>query len=140
MIVARHAKDLAAYRIAEGDTNWFACLLDPDDGVSFTLVVEIFAPGGATPPNTHSCASEAFVVLRGEGEARVGAERIALRAGSVLSVPPNTEHLIANTGQGRLYCLTLMQPDEDFAALIKRGIPVTLDAEDLAVLTGGAHA
>jgi mannose-6-phosphate isomerase-like protein (cupin superfamily) len=140
MIVARHAKDLAAYRISAGDTNWFACLLDPDDGVSFTLVVEIFAPGGATPPNTHSRASEAFVVLRGEGKARVGERTIPLYPGSVLAVPPNTEHVIANTGPGRLYCLTLMQPDEDFAALIKRGIPVTLDAEDLAVLTGASHA
>lgn len=140
MIIARHAAELAAYRISEGDTNWFACLLDPDDGVSFTLVVEIFAPGGATPPNTHARAAEAFVVLRGEGEARVGGRTIPLRAGSVLAVPPGTEHVIANTGAGRLYCLTLMQPDEDFAALIKRGIPATLDAEDLAVLTGGSHA
>lgn len=140
MIVARHAAGVAAYRIGAGDTNWFACLLDPDDGVSFTLVVEIFAPGGATPSNTHARATEAFFVLRGEGEARVGGEVIALRAGSVLAVPPDTGHVIANTGPGRLYCLTLMQPDEDFAALIRRGIPATLDAEDLAVLTGAAHA
>lgn len=140
MIIARHAADLAAYRISAADTNWFACLLDPDDGVSFTLVVEIFAPGGATPPNTHQRATEAFVVLSGEGEARLGGAVVPLRPGSVLAVPPNTEHVIANTGERRLYCLTLMQPDEDFAALIKRGIPVTLDAEDLAVLTGRAHA
>jgi mannose-6-phosphate isomerase-like protein (cupin superfamily) len=136
MIVARNADELQGYRISAGDTNWFACLLDPGDGVSFTLVVEIFAPGGATPPNAHSRASEAFVVLRGEGEARVGGRTVPLRAGSVLAVPPGTEHVIANTGPGRLYCLTLMVPDEDFAALIKRGIPVTLDAEDRAVLTG----
>jgi mannose-6-phosphate isomerase-like protein (cupin superfamily) len=137
MIIARHAADLRGYRISPGDTNWFACLLDPSDGVSFTLVVEIFAPGGATPPNTHSRAAEAFVVLRGEGEARVGGETIPLRSGSVLAVPPGTEHVIANTGTGRLYCLTLMVPDEDFAALIRNGTPVTLDAEDRAVLAGG---
>lgn len=140
MIVARHAGELQGYRISEGDTNWFACLLDPGDGVSFTLVVEIFSPGGATPPNTHSRAAEAFVVLRGEGEARVGGRAIPLRAGSVLAVPPGTEHVIANTGPGRLYCLTLMVPDEDFAALIRGGTPHPLDAEDLAVLTGAAHA
>ena len=29
-------------------------MLDPlADGVSFTLVVEIFEPGGKTPPNSH---------------------------------------------------------------------------------------
>lgn len=139
MLIARHAEELAGFRMSEGDTNWFACLLDPEDGVSFTLVVEIFSPGGATPPNGHSRATEAFVVLRGEGEARVGGCTVPLRAGSVLAVPPGTEHVIANTGADRLYCLTLMQPDEGFAALIKRGIPVALDAEDLAVLTGRVH-
>jgi len=137
MIVARDAAALRGFRISEADTNWFACLLDPSDGVSFTLVVEIFAPGGATPPNSHGRATEAFVVLRGEGEARAGGRVIPLRAGSVLAVPPGTEHVIANTGPGRLYCLTLMVPDEDFAALIRRGVPHPLDAEDLAVLTGG---
>ncbi len=136
MIVARTAADLRGYKISESDTNWFACLLDPSDGVSFTLVVEIFSPGGATPPNSHAAASEAFVVLRGEGEAQVGGRTIPLRAGSVLAVPPGTEHVVANTGSGRLYCLTLMVPDENFAALIRNGIPHPLDEEDLAVLTG----
>jgi hypothetical protein len=55
-------------------------------------------------------------------------------------VPPGTEHVIANTGPGRLYCLTLMVPDEDFAVLIRNGTRVPLDAEDIAVLTGAAHA
>jgi len=138
MIVARHAEELAGFRISPGDTNWFACLLDPFDGVGFTLVVEIFAPGGATPPNTHSRAAEAFVVLRGEGEARVGGRTIPLRPGSVLAVPPGTEHVVANPGPGRLYCLTLMVPDEDFATLIRNGTPHPLDDEDIAVLTGRA--
>jgi quercetin dioxygenase-like cupin family protein len=39
-------------------------MLDPlADGVSFTLVVEIFEPGGKTPPNTHAVAEEAFFVM-----------------------------------------------------------------------------
>jgi len=137
MIVARDAAEIQGFRISPGDTNWFACLLDPSDGVSFALVVEIFSPGGATPPNTHAHGTEAFLVLRGVGEATAGGRTIPLRAGSVLAVPPGTEHVIRNTGDGRLYCLTLMVPDEDFAALIRSGTPHALDAEDLAVLTGG---
>jgi len=31
----------------------------------------------------------------------------------------------------------MMVPDEDFAALIRAGIAVALDAEDVAVLSGG---
>ena len=54
-VLARRPAELRGFRIAPGDTNYFACLFDPvADGVSFTLVVEIFAPGGSTPPNTHA--------------------------------------------------------------------------------------
>jgi len=43
----------------------------------------------------------------------------------------------------RLYCLTTMVPDEDFAALIRAGVPDALDAEDrrvLAALRSSARA
>jgi len=136
-VTIKRAADLRGFRIAPGDTNYFACLLDPmADGAAFTLVVEIFAPGGATPPNTHRAAQEAFFVLRGEGRARAGETWMPIQAGDTLMLPPGTEHVVENTGSGKLYCLTLMVPDEDFAALIHGGIPMELDAEDLAVLSG----
>ena len=135
--VAKRAADLRGHRIAPGDSNYFACLLDPiSDGARFTFVVEIFAAGGATPPNTHRAAQEAFFVLRGEGRARAGDAWMPICAGDTLMLPPGTEHVVENTGPGRLYCLTLMVPDEDFAALILAGTAVALDAEDLAVLCG----
>jgi len=135
--IIKSAADLRGFRIAPGDTNYFACLLDPiADRAGFTLVVEIFAPGGATPPNTHRAAQEAFFVLRGEGRARAGEAWMPIQAGDTLMLPPGTEHVVENTGREKLYCLTLMVPDEDFAALIRGGTPVELDAEDLAVLSG----
>ncbi len=67
--IAKRAAELQAFRIAPTDSNYFACLLDPlADGVSFTMVVEIFEPGGKTPPNSHSIAEEAFFVLAGTGK------------------------------------------------------------------------
>lgn len=42
--------------------------------------------------------------------------------------------MIENQGEGRLYTLTIMVPNEEFAELIRSGIPVALDKEDLAVL------
>lgn len=137
--VLKRAGELRAFRIAPGDSNCFACLLDPvEDGASFTLVVEIFAPGGATPPNTHAAAQEAFFVLKGEGRARAGEAWRSIGPGDVLMLRPGVEHVVENTGAGKLYCLTLMAPDEGFARLIRRGTPVELDAEDLAVLRGAA--
>jgi mannose-6-phosphate isomerase-like protein (cupin superfamily) len=133
--VVKRGAELQGFRISPGDSNYFACLLDPlADGARFTLVVEIFAPGGATPPNTHRAAQEAFFVMRGEGRARAGADWTPIRAGDTLMLQPGTEHVVENTGSGKLYCLTLMVPDEDFAALIRGGTPVALDAEDRAVL------
>lgn len=133
----RRAAELRGFRIAPADTNYFACLFDPlADAVDFTLVVEIFAPGGATPPNTHRRAQEVFFVLAGEGLALADGEETPLRPGDALLVPPGVEHVIRNTGAGKLYCLTLMAPDEEFAALIRGGTPVALTEEDRAVIAG----
>ena len=49
---------------------------------------------------------------------------------------PGSEHVIENTGSGKLYTLTFMVPNEGFAELIRAGQPVTLDDEDLMVLCG----
>lgn len=137
-VLARHADRLQAFRIAPDATNYFACLFDPlADGVTFTLVVEIFEPGGATPPNTHAEAEECFFVLRGTGTASADGVSMPIGPGDCFTLRPGTEHVVHNTGTEKLYCLTFMTPNEGFAELIRNGIPVALDAEDIAVLKGG---
>jgi mannose-6-phosphate isomerase-like protein (cupin superfamily) len=124
-----------AFRIAPNDSNYFAMLFDPEkDGIRNVFVVEIFQPGGATPPNTHNDADEFFYVLHGEGVARCGDVETPIKAGDALLLKPGNEHVIRNTGAGKLYCLTVMTPNEGFAELIRRGQPVELDEEDRRVL------
>ena len=136
-VIARHAGALEAFRIAEGDSNYFACLFDPvADGVSFTMVVEIFEKGGATPPNSHTYAEECFFVLAGTGIAECAGATLPIAPGDSFTLRPGSEHKVTNTGPGKLYCLTFMTPNEGFAELIRNGIPVPLDAEDLAVIKG----
>ncbi|MCB8876326.1 cupin domain-containing protein [Acidisoma silvae] len=126
-----------AFRIAPNDTNYFAVLFDPaKDGIKNVFVIEIFTPGGATPPNEHSMADEFFYVLSGEGVARCGDQETSLKKGDALLLHPGNEHIVHNTGTKKLYCLTVMTPNEGFAELIRGGTPVELDAEDLAVLGG----
>ncbi|HEX3573893.1 MAG TPA: cupin domain-containing protein [Rhodopila sp.] len=138
--IAKRAADLKAFRIAPADSNYFACMLDPlADGVSFTLVVEIFEPGGKTPPNTHTIAEEAFFVIAGTGRASAAGETRDIGPGDVLALRPGTEHVVENTGPGKLYCLTMMTPNEGFAELIRNGIPVELTADDRAVIAGSAR-
>ena len=75
-VIGKRAKELRGFRISPKDTNYFACLFDPlEDGVSFTLVVEIFEPGGRTPPNSHAEAEECFFVLAGSGKAYADGRR-----------------------------------------------------------------
>ena len=133
--IKKSAGDYRAYRISPGDTNRLAIIFDPvGEGTSFIACVEIFDVGGRTPPNAHLRAHEMFFVLKGEGVAQAGDRTVPIKTGDSLLVPPGSTHVIENTGRGRLYTLTLMVPDEEFAALIRRGTPVELDDEDRAVL------
>jgi len=136
-VIGRRAKELRGFRIAPSDTNYFACIFDPlEDGVSFTLVVEIFEPGGSTPPNTHQAAEECFIVLAGSGKAYADGRQMPIGPGDAFVLRPGVEHVVVNDTQQKLYCLTLMTPNEGFAELIRNGTPVDLAPEDIAVLTG----
>ena len=75
-----------------------------------------------------------FFILKGEGLANCDGKQVKIQAGDSILVPPTGMHVIENTGEGRLYALCIMVPNEDFAELIRSGIPVELDAEDMAVL------
>ena len=133
--VARTPPEYRCFRITPGDSNRLAIVFDPiDDGTDFICTVEIFDVGGKTPPNSHPIGQEMFFVLAGEGVARCDGRTVALRAGDSLLVRPGAEHVIENTGAGRLYCLQVMVPNDDFAELIRRGTPAELDDADLAVL------
>lgn len=133
--VIKSPKDYQAYRISPNDTNRLAIVFDPAiANTSLTCCVEIFDVGGKTPPNRHQLAVEMFFILKGEGMASCDGKTIKIKAGDSLLVPPTGTHVIENTGSNRLYALTIMVPNEDFAELIRSGIPVELDAEDMNVL------
>jgi mannose-6-phosphate isomerase-like protein (cupin superfamily) len=133
--VVKSPKDYQTYRISPDDTNRLAIIFDSANAnASLTCCVEIFDVGGKTPPNRHQWALEMFFVLKGEGIAVCDGKSVNIKAGDSLLVPPTGTHLIQNTGSSRLYTLTIMVPNEDFAELIRSGIPVELDEEDMTVL------
>jgi mannose-6-phosphate isomerase-like protein (cupin superfamily) len=136
-VTHRSARQYAAWKIQPADTNYFAFTVDPlQDATSFVQVIEIFEVGGKTPPNAHVAADEHFYVLHGEGIALCNGAKIQVKPGDSFLVRPGNEHVVENTGNTRLYCLTTMVPDEAFAQLIKNGIPWKLDEADYAVLEG----
>lgn len=137
-LIVRRSGDYKAFQISPDDTNYMICIADPvadgDAGIGFTAIVEVYRHRGKTPPNSHAVAHEMFYVLAGEGTATCDGESVDLAAGDAIVVPPGAEHVVENTGPGKLYTLTVMVPNEEFAELIHGGEPVALDDEDLAVL------
>lgn len=133
--VVKTPMDYQAYRISPNDTNRLAIVFDSNTAnKSLTYCVEIFDVGGKTPPNRHQYAVEMFFVLKGEGKATCDGKTVPIQAGDSILVPATGMHVIENTGNSRLYMVTIMVPNEDFTELIRSGIPVELDAEDMAVL------
>jgi mannose-6-phosphate isomerase-like protein (cupin superfamily) len=135
--VVKAMGECPAFRISPKDTNYFALVFDPEgDGVDLTCVIEVFEKNGKTPPNVHARANEMFFILRGEGIARCGNIVAPLKAGDAMLLRPGNTHVVENTGPGKLYTLTIQVPNDEFAELIRRGTPVTLDEEDKAVIAG----
>jgi mannose-6-phosphate isomerase-like protein (cupin superfamily) len=138
-VIAKQAAQYQAWRISPTDSNRLALIYDPDaDGAAFVAAIEIFDVGGKTPANAHEIGQEMFFILKGEGVATCDGRQVAVKTGDSLLLKPGSVHALENTGVGRLYCLTLMVPDDRFTALIRSGVRAELDAEDLAVL-GGAR-
>jgi uncharacterized cupin superfamily protein len=55
--------------------------------------IDVLAPGKAgCPYHFHHAQEEMFVVLEGEGTLRVAGERLPVRAGDVVFIPPGCEH------------------------------------------------
>jgi uncharacterized cupin superfamily protein len=84
-------------------------------GCNLTVV----PPGKAAfPAHNHHGMEEMFLILEGEGELRVGAQRWPVRAGDVIACPtggPETAHQLRNTSTDRLLkyfaVSTLVYPD-----------------------------
>jgi mannose-6-phosphate isomerase-like protein (cupin superfamily) len=134
--IVKSPKDYQVFRISPDDSNRLAIIFDTANAnTSLTCCIEIFDVGGKTPANRHQWAVEMFFILKGEGVALCDGKTIAIKTGDSLLVPPTGIHMIQNTGNSRLYTLTVMVPNEDFSELIRSGIPVELDAEDMKVLS-----
>ncbi|WP_204136997.1 cupin domain-containing protein [Halomicronema sp. CCY15110] len=136
LAVVKTYRDYQVYRISPEDRNRLAIVFDPKTAdVSLTYCVEIFEVGGETPSHRHNSAVEMFYVLKGEGEAVCDGRVVPLQTGDSILIPNSGTHEVRNVGSDRLYMLCIMVPNEDFAELIRNGVPDELDEEDLRVLS-----
>jgi mannose-6-phosphate isomerase-like protein (cupin superfamily) len=130
------ADTLEFHYISPGDTVRLAVLAGPECSPLLTVVLEAWDVGGTQPPNSHPNATEVFVFLRGQGRATCDETECEVKAGDTIVLPAGTLHHIRNTGPDRMYSLTLMSPDEDFARMIRRGPVAPIYDDDRSVLAG----
>ncbi len=128
--------DLQMHYISPGDTVRLAVLAGPEVS-PVTVILESWDVVGAQPPNSHPVSTELFLFLRGEGVANCDGTEVIVKAGDTLVLPATSLHFIRNTGDGRMYSITLMSPDDGFADLVRRGPLAPTDDEDRTAL---AHA
>lgn len=130
------ATAVTGHRISPGDTVRLGVVRAPTSEHDASVFFEVWDPGGAQPPNSHPHSFETFWFLRGEGIAVSDGVEVPVRAGQLLVLPAGSLHHIRNTGEGRLYAITTMTPDDGFADLVEAGPTAEFDASDLAVLGG----
>jgi mannose-6-phosphate isomerase-like protein (cupin superfamily) len=130
-------EDLQMHHITAGDTVRLGVLAGPEIS-PVTVILESWDKGGSQPPNSHQVSTELFLVLRGQGVANCDGNEVTITAGDTLVLPQTSVHFIRNTGEGRMYSITLMSPDDGFADLVRRGPLAETDDEDRAVLASAA--
>jgi mannose-6-phosphate isomerase-like protein (cupin superfamily) len=95
-------------------------------------------PGDQAPAHVHHESDEAFGVVSGQIEVRIGDQRRTLTAGDLVVVPAGTVHTFATVGTTpvRMYCVMTPQID----SLIRALHEATTDEERTAVWTRHASA
>lgn len=81
------------------------------DGVELSFFITTTPPGGGPPLHVHPEA-EAFLVEEGDAAFTIGEEELAVSAGHVVMVPPETPHRFENSGQGTLRIVSI-QPSAE---------------------------
>lgn len=88
-----------------------------DDGLqSLSLWRQSIAPGGATPPHSHSC-DEVVMCLSGRGEVLIDGVAHAFGPNQTIVLPAGVPHQIVNSGT---------EPLESTAVFAATPVPVTL--------------
>jgi mannose-6-phosphate isomerase-like protein (cupin superfamily) len=70
--------------------------------------------GGQVPWHNHG-QEEVYFILQGTGEACVGEERIVVKGGQAMRVPPNVFHQLTNIGTEPLLMIYVYSPAGDVA-------------------------
>lgn len=66
-------------------------------------------PGGKVPLHSHE-QEEVYYIVSGKGEIQLGEEKLSVRDGSAVYIPPNVEHELRNTGAASMEMIFVYAP------------------------------
>lgn len=70
-------------------------------------------PGSEQPLHAHAANEQVYVIVRGRGAMKVGGEEREVKAGTLVFIPPGTDHAIRNTGGEPLVFVSATAPPFD---------------------------
>ncbi|WFN33753.1 cupin domain-containing protein [Methanogenium sp. S4BF] len=109
-------RDLAACPVFDARDGTHLCeLLHPSHfsgavGCRFSLAHASLEPGETSYPHRLTGSHEVYYILGGTGTMHIGDEAEEVRAGQVVYIPAGAVQYIANTGDGRLTFLAIVDP------------------------------
>lgn len=83
------------------------------------------APGSQQARHRHLAQEQVYVIVGGQGQMLLGDEGRAVSEGTLVCVPPGTEHAIRNTSSGLLVCVPATAPPFTASIAAGRGCRVT---------------
>jgi quercetin dioxygenase-like cupin family protein len=112
MIVIRNIEDVEAQPVPnlKGATiKWL--ISEPEGAPNFAMRVIELEPGASSPHHAHEWEHEMFILL-GKGQIWKDGEKVPIKGGDAILVPPNEEHEVINNSQGplRFMCLIPLTP------------------------------
>ena len=73
-------------------------------------LIEHTVEGNGPPPHIHAAEEEAFYVLEGELDVRIGERTVAAKAGAFVLVPRGTVHTYSKAGPASAKLLVIISP------------------------------
>ncbi len=110
MSTISHYKNIAPY--ITQDNSEIRELMHPgtQNNKNQSLAEAIIKPGQTTLLHYHEKSEELYFILQGDGVMQLDDEKLSVKVGDTICIPPSTKHCIENTGSEELRILCCCSP------------------------------
>jgi mannose-6-phosphate isomerase-like protein (cupin superfamily) len=113
----QRASTAALNRRGDGQESYLLLTRGQFGSRNLTITWVDCAPGSEQRLHAHEAQEQVYVIVRGRGLMKVGGEEQEVEAGTLVFVPPGSEHAMRNTGDGTLTYVSATAPPLELEAL-----------------------